>query len=98
MESAPPSSFAALLAGLEQLDDEQIQVLISRAQGILLDRVAADHVPPLSVEIVDREEGCMLRAYRSLASPIRSQVLRYMCQVYGRTRHRLGPLALRRHP
>ena len=90
METAPPSSFAALLAGLEQLDDEQLQILIGRAQGILLDRVAADHAPPLSVEIVDREEGYMLRTYRSLARPMRSQVLRYMCRVYSRTpqRHR----------
>jgi len=89
METAPPRSFAALLATLEQLDDEQLQVLIGRAQGILLDRVPHDNAPPLAVEVVGREEGRLLRAYRGLAPPLRAQVLRSVRQVYAGARRTL---------
>ena len=89
MEPAAARSFAAQLASLEQLGDEQLQILINRAQGILLDRVPHDQAPPLSVEIVGREEGRLLRAYRGLAPQVRSQVLRSMGRLYRGARQSL---------
>src|SRR6184192_3500050 len=58
---------ASLAAMLEELDDAELFALMTRAQGLLLDRPAPPcGTPQLAVEIVEREEGHLLSTYRAL--------------------------------
>src|SRR5256714_10363351 len=65
-----------VLAALEQFGDEELQAVIARAQGLLLDRPAErGETPTLAVEVVAREESHLLAAYRALAPLAQRRVL-----------------------
>lgn len=84
---AAHSPLTSLLAALNDLDDEELQAVIARAQALLLDRPAPLDTPsPLAVEIVGREERRVLTFYRALAPLARDRVLTYMRLCYARAR------------
>ena len=57
-----------MLATLERLSDDELRMVIGRAQGLLLDRPVPPNVmPALAVEVVGHEESRLLAAYRALA-------------------------------
>ena len=64
-----------MLAALDSLGDDELRMIIAHAQGLLLDRPGSpDVMPALAVELVGREEGRLLAAYRALA-PLRQRRL-----------------------
>ena len=74
-----------VLAALDTLEDGELHVVMTRAQALLL-----DHPGPtgggsaLAVEIVERQEGRLLAAYRALAPGVQRRLLEQVTRL-GRT-------------
>jgi hypothetical protein len=75
MEASHKVWAASLRPPLEDLDDAELFALMTQAQGLLLDRPAArGGLPALVVEVVEREEGRLLSAYRALPPDARRRL------------------------
>lgn len=82
-----------LLTMLDELTDEELRMVIAQAQGLLLDRPATlDTAPLLAVEVVGREEGRLLAAYRALAPLRQRRILSHVMHLVHASR-RLGSRA-----
>ena len=87
------SPVSHLLTMLDELTDEELRMVIAHAQGLLLDRPAAlDTTPLLAVEVVGREEGRLLAAYRALAPLRQRRILSHVMHLVHASR-RLGSRA-----
>ncbi len=84
MEAPSITRTATLLLTLEELEDHDLHAVVARAQGLLLDRPALSD-SALAVEIVDRQEGCLLALYRELA-PVAQRRLVDQARQLGRAR------------
>lgn len=86
MEAPDIRRTATLLLTLEELDDHALHAVLTRAQGLLLDRPDLRE-SALTVEIVDREESGLLAVYRGLA-PVAQRCLAGQARQLGRAHGR----------
>lgn len=83
------ASLHVLLETMETLGDDELRVLVARAQGLLLDGAEPRaHTPALSVEIVDDAERVLLCRYRALSPPEQRRLLGRL-RAESRAPHRL---------
>ena len=86
-----------VLATLERLSDDELHMVIGRAQGLLLDRpIPPNIMPALAVEVVGHEESRLLAAYRTLAPLAQRRLLGHVVHLVRASRrlgHRQKPAA-----
>lgn len=70
------TSLHAVLETMETLGEDELRVVVARAQGLLLDGAdPRSREPALSVEIVDDAESMLLCRYRALPPPEQRRLL-----------------------
>ncbi len=67
---------------IDRLDDEDLCVVVARAQARLLDRpIPPFEMQALAVEVVGRDEGHVLACYRALTPHAQEYVRRYVASL-----------------